>query len=120
MSSVEDFALWDAALNGDQLLNETAKSEMWKPVDLPNDESKVGWGDFDEYGLGWLLGEYRGQRVQTHRGQVAGFVAEYSRFPERGLSVVVFLNRYLVNPTPISKATIHTFMPDLGPLPNDY
>jgi CubicO group peptidase (beta-lactamase class C family) len=119
LSTVEDFALWDAALNGDQLLGESAKSEIWKPVELPNDESDVGWDEFGDYGFGWLLGNYLGQRVQTHSGQVAGFVADYWRFPDRGLSMVVFANRYLVDPTPITKAVIHTFMPDLGPVPQD-
>jgi len=119
LSSVGDFALWDSALNGDQLLSETAKSEIWKPVELPNDESEVGWGGFEDYGFGWLLGDYLEQRVQGHSGQVAGFVAEYWRFPDRGLSVVVFANRFRVNATPITLAVIHTFLPDLGPVPEN-
>lgn len=119
LSSVVDFALWDAALNGDQILDNVAKSEMWKPVTLPNDETEIGWDGFTHYGLGWLLGEYLGQKVQLHSGQVAGFVAHYWRFPDRGLSVVILANRYRVSLLPITKAIIHTFMPDLGPIPED-
>lgn len=119
LSSVIDFAIWDAALNENHLLSEASKSEMWTPVTLPDDKTKIGWRSFDNYGYGWLLGDYLGQRSQLHPGQVAGFNAEYIRFPDREMSVVVLSNRYRVSLEPISNALIHTFMPDLGPIPTE-
>ena len=117
LSSVVDFAIWDDALNKTDLLSEASKSAMWTSVTLPNDETKIGWRGFEGYGFGWLLGDYLAQRSQMHTGQVAGFNAEYMRFPDRGMSVVVLSNRYRVSLTPITYAVVHTFMPDLGPVP---
>ena len=117
LSSVVDFALWDGALNGNRLLSEASKAEMWTSVTLPNDVTKIGWGGFDGYGYGWLLGDYKGQRAQLHTGQVAGFNAEYIRFPDREMSVVILANRYRVSLRPMSIAVIQTFMPDLRETP---
>jgi D-alanyl-D-alanine carboxypeptidase len=119
LSSIVDFALWDEALNGNQLLSEASKSEMWMPVTLPNDEVEIGWGGFNGYGYGWLLGDYLGQRTQLHSGQAAGFNAVYMRFPDQEMSVVILANRYGVSLKPIRQAIIHTFMPNLGPIPQD-
>jgi D-alanyl-D-alanine carboxypeptidase len=118
LSSVVDFALWDAALSGNQLLSEASKSEMWTPVILPNDEAVIGWGEFD-YGYGWFLSDYLGQRTQWHWGQVAGFNAAYMRFPDRVMSCVILTHRYEVSLTPNRKAIVHTFIPDLGPIPTE-
>ncbi|UCC82586.1 MAG: beta-lactamase family protein [Gemmatimonadota bacterium] len=110
LSSAYDLAKWDEALYGDELLSAESKEAMWTPVVLPDGES-VG------YGFGWGVGEYEGLTTQAHGGQVAGFVANFSRYPEQEAAVIVFLNRYRVSSGRVSRAVLHTFMPSLGPIP---
>ena len=44
------------------------------------------------YGLGWFVGEYRGQRVLSHGGTAFGFTAEIAFLPEADLGFVVLTN----------------------------
>jgi CubicO group peptidase (beta-lactamase class C family) len=110
LSSAYDLAKWDEALYGEQLLSAESKAAMWTPTDLPN-------GETVEYGFGWSLRPYQGLRQLSHGGQVAGFVANFSRFPEQEAAVIVFLNRYRVSSNRVKVAVLHTFMPNLGPIP---
>jgi len=73
LSSAYDLAKWDEALYGDQLLSAESKATMWTPVILAN-------GDNTGYAFGWGVRPYKGLKSQSHGGQVAGFVANFSRF----------------------------------------
>ena len=108
LSSVADLATWDAALYGDEFLSAESKKELWTPAILPN-------GENTEYGLGWRVTPYFGIPSQSHSGQVAGFNTNFSRFPEQGFAVIVFMNRYLVSSFVIKEAILATFMPGVGP-----
>ena len=110
LSSAYDLAKWDEALYGNRLLNAESKAAMWTPVILPD-------GKNTEYGFGWGVRSYEGLRRQSHGGQVAGFVANFSRFPDEEAAIIVFLNRYRVSSGRVSTAVLHTFMPSLGPIP---
>ncbi len=110
LTSAYDLAKWDEALYGERLLSAESKAAMWTPVVLPDGES-VG------YGFGWGVGDYEGLPLQSHGGQVAGFVANLSRFPQQEAAIIVFLNRYRVSSRRLSLAVLHTFMPSLGPIP---
>lgn len=110
LSSVHDLVKWDAALYSDDFLSADSKTDMWTPVTLPD-------GVNTEYGFGWRTTPYMGMRSQSHRGQVAGFVASFSRYPDEEFCVIVFMNRYQVSSTKVHLAVLHTFMPELGPIP---
>ncbi|KAA3616599.1 MAG: class A beta-lactamase-related serine hydrolase [Calditrichaeota bacterium] len=111
LSSVFDLVKWDKALNSNEFLNADSKKTMWTPVILPN-------GKNTEYGFGWRVSPYKGLLSQSHGGQVAGFVANFARFPEQKAVIIVFLNRYRVSSNRIKLAVLHTFMPSLGPVPD--
>jgi CubicO group peptidase (beta-lactamase class C family) len=110
LSSVHDLAKWDDALYGAQLLSAESKATMWTPAVLPD-------GRDTGYAFGWSVRPYRGLRSQSHSGQVAGFVANFARFPDQEIAVIVFLNRYRVSSGRVRVAVLHTFMPSLGPIP---
>ncbi len=110
LSSAHDLAKWDEALYGDELLTAESKVTMWTPAVLPN-------GENTGYAFGWSVRPYIGLRSQSHGGQVAGFVANFSRFPEQEAVIIVFLNRYRVSSNRLKVAVLHTFMPSLGPIP---
>lgn len=110
LSSAYDLAKWDEALYGDQLLSAESKATMWTPAILPN-------GDSTGYAFGWRVGRYKGHKSQSHGGQVAGFVANFSRFPDQEAAIIVFLNRYRVGSGRLKEALFDTFMPNLEPIP---
>ncbi len=110
LSSAHDLVKWDEALYGDQLLSAESKATMWTAVTLPN-------GENTGYAFGWSVRPYRGLTSQSHGGQVAGFVANFSRLPEQEAAIIVVLNRYRVGSGRLRVAVLHTFMPSLGPIP---
>ena len=83
---------------------------MWTQATLPN-------GDGTGYAFGWRVGPYKGQTSQSHGGQVAGFIANFSRFPDQEAAIIVFLNRYRVGSGRLKEALFDTFMPNLEPIP---
>jgi CubicO group peptidase (beta-lactamase class C family) len=44
------------------------------------------------YGLGWMSGEYYGQRVINHSGGTYGFASQAAFLPEAGVGIVVLTN----------------------------
>jgi D-alanyl-D-alanine carboxypeptidase len=110
ISTAHDLARWDAALYDDQLLTDKSREAMWTPAVLPD-------GTNTEYAMGWRVTPYDGLRSQSHGGQVAGFVANFSRFPDQDAAIIVFMNRYRVSSGYVKVAVLHTFMPSLGAAP---
>ena len=49
------------------------------------------------YGLGWLVGDYKGQPVISHGGNTLGFTAGFTFLPEADLGVVVLANAQAAN-----------------------
>ena len=109
LSSVHDLAKWDEALYGNELLSAESKAQMWERARLPN-------GEQTRYGFGWFVNPYNGVPRQYHGGQVAGFVAQFARFPEQEFSVILFMNRYRADTRPVWRDVLHTYMPSLGEL----
>lgn len=109
LSSVHDLAKWDEVLYSDELLSADSKAAMWTRTRLPD-------GELTRYGFGWFVNPYDGLKRQYHGGQVAGFVAQFARFPEQEFSVILFMNRYRASTGPVWRDVLHTYMPSLGEL----
>lgn len=104
LSSAADMAKWDAALYGTEILSEASKEVMWETTILPD-------GTDTRYGLGWNVGEDRGLKITSHSGQVAGFVAYFTRFIDHDTSIIVFMNRYRVSSGFVKNIVMDTFIP---------
>jgi CubicO group peptidase (beta-lactamase class C family) len=85
ISTVEDLAKWDAAWRSDTLLKKESKAEAWKPFVLSDGKPSL-------YGFGWNVADFRGHRLISHSGSTAGFNAQFSRFTDDDLSVIVLTN----------------------------
>jgi CubicO group peptidase (beta-lactamase class C family) len=107
LSSVHDMAKWDEALYGEALLSAESKEAMWTPVVLAD-------GETVPYGFGWSTQPYRDRRAVSHGGQVAGFVANFTRLPDDEVALIVFANRYRVSSRLLRDAVMDTFMPEEG------
>jgi len=90
-STVDDLAIWDAALYTEQLLKQTALQQAFIPHQLAN-------GDSTSYGYGWKISEYEGHLQITHRGGIDGFLSYAIRMPNDRIFVAVFSNNEGVDP----------------------
>ncbi|MCA9233999.1 MAG: beta-lactamase family protein [Planctomycetales bacterium] len=90
-SSLDDLQRWLAALDERTLLAESTYEAMESP------QVKTDRGDA-EYGYGWFLDEYRGERRIYHAGSTRGFSLHLTRFPDRRAAVAILLNRSGIAP----------------------
>lgn len=44
------------------------------------------------YGLGWIIGNYRGERLVSHGGNVDGFISDVSLLPDHKIGLVILTN----------------------------
>lgn len=92
-ADVLDVARWVLSLSKRSLLPRASYEAMETPARL-GDGSEVQFEFAGEkkasYGLGWFLTNYRGRKLVTHGGAIAGFSSEVNRFD--GLSIVVLSN----------------------------
>jgi CubicO group peptidase (beta-lactamase class C family) len=112
VSSVEDLAKWvTLQLNRGtwwgqtgrvQLFSEAQSREMWSPQtvlplpDLPSGSPaalEAIQPNFNAYGLGWRLRDYRGKKMVTHGGELSGYVSRVTMIPELRLGIVVLTNQ---------------------------
>jgi CubicO group peptidase (beta-lactamase class C family) len=109
ISSAADLAKWLVVqLNrgelpgGRRLFSAAESKEMWSPQTiLPIDDLPAGapaalralQPNFNTYGLGWMLRDYRGRKLVYHTGTLAGCVSRVTMVPELKLGIVVLTNQ---------------------------
>ena len=54
------------------------------------------------YGLGWMLGEYRGLRMVSHAGGTTGYTVELAFLPDAGVGIVILSNAFSLRPFPLA------------------
>lgn len=96
VSNVEDMSRWvrfqlaQGAWDGKQLISQEALRETWSK------QMTVGGGV--DYGLGWMLQEWKGKKVVQHGGNIDGYAAQVGMIPEEGVGYVLLCN---VTATPL-------------------
>jgi len=85
VSTVGDLTKWNAALDGEAILNAASKEQMWTVAKLNN-------GKATKYGFGWFIETVEGHRNVGHGGATSGFSASIQRFPDDKLAVIVLSN----------------------------
>ena len=85
LSTILDLAKWDALLYTDTVLTESERREMTTPVVLNN-------GSMAPYGFGWSVDTAGNQRRVWHDGGLPGFSAQFVRFPDSGVTVILLAN----------------------------
>ena len=84
VSTVDDVAKWDQALNDDRFLPAPLRSAMLTPYVT---------GKYGEVGYGWFFRNLSdGRRLRFHAGHGAGFRAWNHHQPDLGLTVVILSN----------------------------
>ena len=95
-SNIDDLARWDEALYGTQLVDSTTLALATTPPQLPRAAET-------QYGFGWFVDSYRGERRWRHTGETSGFRNAIMRFPDRRLTVIVLTNRSSGEPAAIAE-----------------
>jgi CubicO group peptidase (beta-lactamase class C family) len=85
LSTVLDLAKWDALLYADTVLTESERRQMTTQVRLTD-------GSTYPYGFGWHVDNVRGQRRVWHGGGLPGFSAQFVRFPDAGVTIILLVN----------------------------
>jgi D-alanyl-D-alanine carboxypeptidase len=80
-----DLALWNISMMDRTLLAPASYDEMFTEVKLKD-------GKGTEYGLGVQVAVRAGHRVVAHSGEVSGFVAQNTIFPDDKIAVTVLTN----------------------------
>jgi CubicO group peptidase (beta-lactamase class C family) len=104
-SSVADMSKWvllqlDRGLipgTETRIFSEKSSHEMWAqqmvvPVGTAPPELKNLQRHFSGYGFGWGLSDYKGRKLVSHSGGVAGYVTRVMLVPEENLGVVILTN----------------------------
>lgn len=108
LSSVLDLAKWDATLYTDNILKQATLSQAWTPV-------KLNSGATHPYGFGWELSTVAGHKRVYHGGSLPGFRAQFSRFVDDKLSVVVLTNADNADPNLMALGIAAHYIPGLIP-----
>jgi len=95
-TNVDDMIHWDQALYGTDLVSEPMLELATTPPQLPG-------GASTEYGFGWFVDRYRGEKRWRHTGETSGFRNAIQRFPRRRLTVIVLTNRSSGEPGAIAE-----------------
>ena len=111
LSTVLDLAKWEDALAKEKVLKQSVLDEMWTPVKL-ND------GKTEAYGYGWQLDDVRGHKLVNHGGSLPGFRAQYARFVDDKVTVVVLTNGDNANAFSIARGVANLYIPNLLPVRN--
>jgi len=108
ISCVADLAKWmnlqlaGGTVGRTRIFTAAQNKEMWSaqtilPIGEPEKDTPAAFAaiqpNFNAYGLGWGLRDYRGKKVVGHTGGLSGFVSRTALLPELKLGVVVLINQ---------------------------
>lgn len=86
LSTVDDLAIWDAALYGNQLVSQESLRRAWTSFHVAD-------GRATHYGYGWRVFDIDGLEMVSHGGGISGFSCMVARVPESRVFVAVLTNR---------------------------
>jgi CubicO group peptidase (beta-lactamase class C family) len=96
-TTAEDLALWDQNFYDRRVGGKSALDQMLTPGKLNSGEAAVFGHDLG-YGLGLVIGRYRGLKIVGHSGADGGYRAEFLQFPGQRFSVIVLGNLDTLQP----------------------
>lgn len=85
LSTVEDLAKWNKAVNSHKLL-----SKKW--LDKAHSDFKLNNGKSARFGYGWLITELQGSRSIDHGGAVNGFLSDAIYLPAEDVYIAILSN----------------------------
>jgi len=98
ITQLDEGAINDGQNGNRQLFSRRQSREMWSaqtplPVGNPPPPLSPLRTNFSAYALGWSLNDYRGHKVVSHSGGLAGMVSRVRMVPDLKLGIVVLTNQ---------------------------
>jgi CubicO group peptidase (beta-lactamase class C family) len=103
ISTIGDLAKWNAALDGETILNARTKEQMWTPA-------KLNGAKPTKYGFGWFIDSVQGHVNIGHGGSTSGFSATIQRFPDDKLAIIILTNTDEAVATPLAKKVAEFYL----------
>jgi CubicO group peptidase (beta-lactamase class C family) len=103
VSSVNDLAKYDIAIDSGMLTSKAVKKTLFSPA-LDQDGASL------PYAFGWYVQNYKGEKLLWHGGwdEEAGFTALYLKVPEKNMTLILLANSEgMWWGNPLDKATVH-------------
>ena len=100
-TTADDLVRWDRNFD-DRKVGKSVLDQMITPGKL-NSGEPVRYGRDLSYGLGLVVGRYRGLSTVSHSGADRGYRAEYLRFPDQRFSVIVLGNLESLQPYTLAR-----------------
>jgi CubicO group peptidase (beta-lactamase class C family) len=111
-STLDDMLRWHTALSGDKILSAAAKGKMFEG------HVREGAGADTFYGYGWSIGQSAwGTRLIEHNGGNGVYYADFLRYPDDDLVVILSTNDSEVKGARISHALARLAHGDDVPVP---
>jgi CubicO group peptidase (beta-lactamase class C family) len=95
-TTADDLVRWDRNF-AKRKVGKRALDWMLEPGQL-NSGEPIRHGRDLEYGLGLIIGRYRGLPIVSHSGSDRGYRSEFLRFPEHHLTVIILGNLETLQP----------------------
>lgn len=95
-STTADLWAFTRAFLGDKLLERATEREMLNPV-------------LGDYGLGWQIKQFFGQKMFNHTGGIDGFASHLAVYPDQNL-VIVVLSNVESEPAKLTACNIASFL----------
>ena len=110
-SSLNDMIRWDTMLGVSKFLSRSDWREMWEDTvrERVYPDGSASW-----YGYGWFVGKYKGHKWVHHSGNTLGFTADYWRFTDDRISIIILTNGNEVHPERIAAKVAGTLNPDFN------
>ena len=87
LSNVGDLYRWNQALEGNRVLTDSSKRKLFAPH-MPENEAATG-----HYGYGWSVSTTtRGTKLVAHNGGNGVFFADFRRYVDEGVTILVMSN----------------------------
>jgi CubicO group peptidase (beta-lactamase class C family) len=105
MTTVDDLLKWDESFYSNRLGKGTLLKELETPGTL-NDGKRTA------YGMGLIVGNYRGLPIMEHNGALFGYRADVLRFPEQKFTVISLCNVSNADPELRSREVADVYLKD--------
>jgi CubicO group peptidase (beta-lactamase class C family) len=96
VSTVDDLALWNTAIERGRLLSESSRARWFAPFTLAS-------GRTSGYALGWFVTTHDGLALAEHGGGIPGFASRVLRIPSERLYVAVLSNNAASRPGTVAR-----------------
>ncbi len=105
--NLEDMAKFEAALSQRKLLSPKMYAAMWTPIKTLEDGT-------EPWGMSWSVNRENGRQLIAHSGGWQGFTANFTRYPEKKLAIILFTNLRAASPDRLAFGVLGIVAPELG------